>query len=79
MISPMAATIIHGIDDLKRRDGTHLGYSPWHVVTQQQIDRFALVRCSSDDVPRALFQLLDRSGSTSSNLRPGCLTYESTP
>jgi acyl dehydratase len=41
MICAMAATIIHGIDDLKQRDGTHLGYSPWHQVTQNQIDQFA--------------------------------------
>jgi acyl dehydratase len=41
MISGMAPTIIHGIDDLKQRGGTHLGYSPWHQVTQEQIDQFA--------------------------------------
>jgi acyl dehydratase len=37
----MAATTIHGIDDLTSRKGTHLGYSPWHQVTQAQIDQFA--------------------------------------
>jgi acyl dehydratase len=37
----MAATIIDGIDDLKARRGSHLGHSPWHRVTQEQIDRFA--------------------------------------
>jgi acyl dehydratase len=37
----MTATIINGIGDLKARRGTHLGYSPWHQVTQTQIDLFA--------------------------------------
>ncbi|MFF3223221.1 MaoC family dehydratase [Nocardia suismassiliense] len=30
-----------GLDDLARAVGTHLGYSGWHTVTQEQIDRFA--------------------------------------
>jgi acyl dehydratase len=40
-MAAMAATTIHGIDDLRARKGSHLGYSPWHVVTQSQIDQFA--------------------------------------
>jgi acyl dehydratase len=31
----------HGIPDLEQAVGTHLGYSDWHPVTQQQIDTFA--------------------------------------
>ncbi len=30
-----------GIEDLREAVGTHLGYSPWHRVTQQQVDAFA--------------------------------------
>jgi acyl dehydratase len=33
--------VFHGIEELERAVGTHLGYSKWHTVTQQQIDRFA--------------------------------------
>jgi acyl dehydratase len=33
--------IFHGIPELERAVGTHLGYSDWHTVTQQQIDTFA--------------------------------------
>ncbi|MDX2937934.1 MaoC family dehydratase [Streptomyces ipomoeae] len=29
------------IEELGRAVGTHLGHSPWHTVTQQQIDAFA--------------------------------------
>jgi acyl dehydratase len=34
-------TVINGIDDLKSRVGDHLGYSEWHEVTQDQVNRFA--------------------------------------
>ncbi len=34
-------TIINGIDDLKSRIGDHLGFSPWHRVTQEQVNTFA--------------------------------------
>src|ERR1700722_10407777 len=30
-----------GIDGLKKRVGDHLGYSEWHKVTQEQVNRFA--------------------------------------
>jgi acyl dehydratase len=33
--------VFHGIPELERAVGTHLGYSDWHTVTQQQIDTFA--------------------------------------
>lgn len=35
------ATTFRGADDLKGRVGEHLGYSDWHLVTQEQIDAFA--------------------------------------
>jgi acyl dehydratase len=35
------ATTVHGIDDLKQKVGEHLGYSPWHEVTQEQVNLFA--------------------------------------
>lgn len=35
------ATQIEGIDGLKAAVGTHLGYSEWHEVTQEQINLFA--------------------------------------
>jgi acyl dehydratase len=31
----------HGIDDLRTAVGSHLGYSDWHTVTQEQVDLFA--------------------------------------
>ena len=31
----------HGVDELEKAVGTHLGYSDWHEVTQEQIDLFA--------------------------------------
>jgi acyl dehydratase len=31
----------HGIEELQQAVGTHLGYSDWHTITQQQIDTFA--------------------------------------
>ena len=34
-------TRIAGIEDLESRLGQHLGYSEWHEVTQEQVDRFA--------------------------------------
>lgn len=33
--------VFNGIGELGKAVGTHLGYSPWHTVTQQQIDLFA--------------------------------------
>ncbi|MEU1690444.1 MaoC family dehydratase [Streptomyces hirsutus] len=33
--------VFNGIGELEKAVGTHLGYSPWHTVTQQQIDLFA--------------------------------------
>ena len=33
--------IFAGIDDFAEAVGTHLGYSDWHQVTQQQVDQFA--------------------------------------
>ncbi|MET3524012.1 MaoC family dehydratase [Mesorhizobium abyssinicae] len=30
-----------GIDDLAKAVGTHLGYSPWRVVSQDRINKFA--------------------------------------
>ncbi|MGA0878823.1 MAG: MaoC family dehydratase [Ilumatobacteraceae bacterium] len=33
--------VIDGADDLRRRLGTHLGYSDWLVIDQARIDEFA--------------------------------------
>ncbi|MGW5692372.1 MaoC family dehydratase [Streptomyces asiaticus] len=33
--------VFQGIPELEQAVGTHLGYSDWHTVTQQQIDTFA--------------------------------------
>jgi acyl dehydratase len=33
--------VFNGVDELAEAVGTHLGYSDWHVVTQEQIDAFA--------------------------------------
>jgi acyl dehydratase len=33
--------VFDGIADLESAVGTHLGYSDWHTITQQQIDAFA--------------------------------------
>lgn len=33
--------VFQGLSELASAVGTHLGYSDWHVVTQEQIDRFA--------------------------------------
>ena len=34
-------TTVQGIDGLKEQVGKHLGYSDWHEVTQDQVDKFA--------------------------------------
>ena len=34
-------THFDGIADMKSKVGEHLGYSDWHAVTQEQVDRFA--------------------------------------
>jgi acyl dehydratase len=31
----------NGLDELEQAVGTHLGYSNWHTITQEQIDLFA--------------------------------------
>lgn len=31
----------HGIGELEKAVGEHLGHSDWHTVTQEQVDRFA--------------------------------------
>lgn len=33
--------VLHGIAEIEHAVGSHLGYSDWHIVTQDQIDRFA--------------------------------------
>ncbi|NKY25266.1 MaoC family dehydratase [Nocardia gamkensis] len=33
--------VFHGLSELASAVGTHLGYSDWHTVTQEQIARFA--------------------------------------
>ena len=33
--------VFHGVAELEQAVGTHLGYSGWHEITQQQIDTFA--------------------------------------
>ncbi|WP_269664846.1 MaoC family dehydratase [Streptacidiphilus rugosus] len=38
---PDGVKVFHGIAELEQAVGTHLGYSGWHTVTQQQIDTFA--------------------------------------
>ena len=37
----MAHTTLDGIDQVKAAVGTHLGWSDWTTVTQEQVDRFA--------------------------------------
>ena len=37
----MAELSLNSIDELKDRAGTHLGYSQWHVVTQDEVNSFA--------------------------------------
>ena len=34
-------THIDGIDDLEARVGQHLGYSDWHTITPEQVQKFA--------------------------------------
>jgi len=34
-------TIVKGIEGLRDKTGRHLGYSDWHEVTQEQVNRFA--------------------------------------
>ena len=31
----------HGVEELMAAAGEHLGHSPWHTVTQEQVDTFA--------------------------------------
>jgi len=33
--------VFEDLDELKTATGTHLGFSGWHPVTQEQIDTFA--------------------------------------
>jgi len=33
--------VFNGVAELEKAVGTHLGYSDWHTVTQEQIDKFA--------------------------------------
>jgi len=35
------STITLDLDELKAKVGSHLGYSSWHVVTQEQVNLFA--------------------------------------
>lgn len=35
------STSVKSLDDFHGLVGQHLGYSPWHTVTQEQVDRFA--------------------------------------
>lgn len=35
------ATTIRGTDGLESRVGEHLGYSAWHLITQERVDAFA--------------------------------------
>jgi acyl dehydratase len=35
------ATTVKDIHELKSRAGEHLGYSSWHEITQERIDKFA--------------------------------------
>ena len=37
----MAVTTFNGIDELRSAAGTHLGFSPWVEVTQDQVNTFA--------------------------------------
>ena len=37
----MSVRTFSGVTELQEAEGTHLGYSSWHVITQRQIDRFA--------------------------------------
>jgi len=35
------SAITLGLDDLRAKVGTHLGYSSWHTVTQEEVNLFA--------------------------------------
>lgn len=35
--------VFHGIREVEAAVGTHLGYSAWHTITQEQVDQFAEV------------------------------------
>jgi acyl dehydratase len=37
--------VFTGVAELEKAVGTHLGYSTWHAVSQQQIDMFAQATC----------------------------------
>jgi acyl dehydratase len=37
----MTVTLLKGIDEMKQKAGSHLGYSEWHEITQDSVDRFA--------------------------------------
>jgi len=37
----MAVTVLKDIDELKARAGSHLGYSQWREITQDQVNQFA--------------------------------------
>jgi acyl dehydratase len=37
----MAATVLHGLDEVRAAAGRHLGRSDWLEVTQERVDRFA--------------------------------------
>ncbi|HLI73514.1 MAG TPA: MaoC family dehydratase [Acidimicrobiales bacterium] len=34
-------TVVHGIAEFEALAGTHLGYSDWHAIEQDQVNRFA--------------------------------------
>jgi acyl dehydratase len=37
----MSVTLLKGIDELKAKAGSHLGYSEWREITQDRVNRFA--------------------------------------
>jgi acyl dehydratase len=39
----MAARVVNGVDELKTLVGQELGASDWHLIPQEQVDRFAEV------------------------------------
>ena len=38
---PSEIRAFSGLDEFELAVGTHLGFSGWHVITQERIDRFA--------------------------------------
>ena len=38
---PSEIRVFSGLDEFELAVGTHLGFSGWHVITQERIDRFA--------------------------------------